>query len=117
MKEKKAKAMNQKRPNNKVERRELPCFYLILRNQVEILRFSFSTFFPECVAKGSRLTWESEGRAVFAGRCFPVRNRSQPSATVRKCSNPAPMALPLGRALKCDFSWTCHVSVCAAIPL
>ena len=22
--------------------------------------------FPECVAKGSRLTWESEGRAVFA---------------------------------------------------
>ena len=40
-------------------------------------------FFPECVAKGSRLTWESEGRAVFAGRCFPVRNCSQPSATVR----------------------------------
>ena len=74
-------------------------------------------FFPECVAKGSRLTWESEGRAVFAGRCFPVRNRSQPSATVRKCSNPAPMALPLGRALKSDFSWMCHVSVCAAIPL
>ena len=25
---------------------------------------------PECVAKGSRLTWESEGRAVFARRCF-----------------------------------------------
>ena len=74
-------------------------------------------FFPECVAKGSRLTWESEGRAVFAGRCFCVRNRLQPSATIRKCSNPAPMALPLGRALKRDFSWTCHVSVCAAIPL
>ena len=73
--------------------------------------------FPECVAKGSRLTWESEGRAVFAGRCFCVRNRSQPSATVRKCSNPAPMALPLGRAPKSDFSWTCRVSVCAAIPL
>ena len=71
----------------------------------------------ERVVKGSRLTWESEGRAVFAGRCFPVRNRSQPSATVRKCSNPAPMVLPLGRALKRDFSWTCRVSVCAAIPL
>ena len=38
-------------------------------------------------------------------------------ATVRKCSNPAPMALPLGRAPKSDFSWTCRVSVCAAIPL
>ena len=73
--------------------------------------------FPECVAKGSRLTWESEGRAVFARRCFRVRNRPQPSSTVLKCSNPAPMALPLGRALKRDFSWTCHVSVCAAIPL
>ena len=39
--------------------------------------------FPECVAKGSRLTWESEGRAVFAGRCFRDRNRSQPSSSVR----------------------------------
>ena len=46
-----------------------------------------------------------------------VCNRSQPSATVRKCSNPVPMALPLGRAPKSDFSWTCRVSVCAAIPL
>ena len=64
--------------------------------------------FPECVAKGPRLTWESEGRAVFARRCFRVRNRSQPSSTVRKCSNPAPMALPLGRALKSDFSWMCQ---------
>ena len=45
-----------------------------------------------------------------------VRNRSQPSATVRKCSNPAPMALPLGRAPESDFSSTCRVSVCAAIP-
>ena len=34
-------------------------------------------FFPECVAKGSRLTWESEGRAVFAGRCFRDRKRPQ----------------------------------------
>ena len=44
-----------------------------------------------------------------------VRNRSQPFACVRNCSDPAPMALPLGRALKSDFWWTCHVSVCAAI--
>ena len=26
--------------------------------------------FTECVAKGSRLTWESKGRAVCARRCF-----------------------------------------------
>ena len=32
-----------------------------------------------------------------------VRNRSQPFACVRNCSDPAPMALPLGRALKSDF--------------
>ena len=46
-------------------------------------RFRIVFFFPECVAKGSRLTWESEGRALFAGRCFRDRNRSQPFATVR----------------------------------
>ena len=33
------------------------------------------SFFPECVAKG--------GRAVFARRCFRVRNRPQPSSSVR----------------------------------
>ena len=38
-----------------------------------------SLFFTECVAKGSRLTWGSEGRAVLARRCFQVRNRPQPS--------------------------------------
>ena len=53
---------------------------------------------------------------MFARRCFRVRNRLQPAAHVRKCSDPAPMALPLGRALTSDFSWLCHVSVCAAIP-
>ena len=25
--------------------------------------------------------------------------------------------LPLGEAFASDFAWTCHVSVCAAIPL
>ena len=88
-----------------------------LRANREALRLCFLRCFPECVAKGSRLTSESEGRAVFARRCFRVRNRSHMFATVRKCSNPAPMALPLGRALKSDFSWMCHVSVCAAITL
>ena len=45
---------------------------------VQVLRLTkvfAAKSFPECVAKGSRLTWESEGRAVFAGRCFRVRNR------------------------------------------
>ena len=50
---------------------------------VDWLRDLDLAFFPECVAKGSRFTWESEGRAVFAGRCFPVRNRPQPSSIVR----------------------------------
>ena len=65
-----------------------------------------SGHFPECVAKGSRLTWESEGRAVFARRCFRVRNRPQPFATV--CNRPCDvsMALPLGEAFASDFSWT-----------
>ena len=71
---------------------------------------SCTLFFPECVAKGSRLTWESEGRAVFARRCFRVRNRSQLFESV-------PYGPAVGPALKSDFSWTCHVSVCVAIPL
>ena len=68
--------------------------------------------FPECVAKGSR-------RLTLGvwGYCFRVRNCSQPTATARECSNPSPMALPLGRALKSDFSWISHVSLCIAIPL
>ena len=40
--------------------------------------FVYKDVLPECVAKGSRLTWESEGRAVFGRRCFWVRNRPQP---------------------------------------
>ena len=61
-------------------------------------------FFPECVAKSSRLTWGSEGRAVFARRCFWVRNRSYDVS----------MALPLGRAIGGGFSWMCRASVCVA---
>ena len=68
-------------------------------------------FIPECVAKSSRLTWGSEGRAVFARRCFLS---SQPFATVRNPLNrpyDVSMALPLGRAIEGGFSWTCHVSL------
>ena len=42
--------------------------------------------FPECVAKGSPLTWQSEGRAVFADVVFEFatgRNCLRPSASVR----------------------------------
>ena len=46
-----------------------------------------------------------------------VCNRLQPSATV--CNRPydVSMALTLGEAFASDFSWMCHVSVCAAITL
>ena len=43
---------------------------------------------PECVAKGSRLTMGSPGRALFATRCLSVRNRPQPIATIRDRSQP-----------------------------
>ena len=59
--------------------------------------------FPECVAKGSCLTWESEGRAVFARRCFRVRNRLQPSAAVRHRPYDVSMALTLGEAFARDL--------------
>ena len=36
-------------------------------------------------------SWGSGGRALFATRCFYVRNRSQPSATVR--NRPQPFAV------------------------
>ena len=57
---------------------------LLSLGEVEVYEFKlFDDSFPECVAKGSRLTWESEGRAVFAGRCFRVRNRPHVFAIVR----------------------------------
>ena len=65
---------------------------------------------PECIAKGSRLTWESEGRAVFADVVFEF-------ATVCNRRYDVSMALPLGEAFASDFSWMWHVSVCAAITL
>ena len=53
--------------------------------------------FPECVAKGSRLTlWGSGGRALFATRCVYVRNRPQPFATVR--NRPQPFATVRNRS-------------------
>ena len=42
--------------------------------------------FPECVAKGSRLTLQVWGGALFATRCLSDRNRCQPFATV--CNRP-----------------------------
>ena len=38
---------------------------------------------PECVARVPVSLWRCGGRAVFTGRCVYVRNRPQPSATVR----------------------------------
>ena len=52
-------------------------------------------FFPECVAssKGSRFTLFGGG-AVFATHCTTVRNRPQPSATVRNRAREVAMAVP-----------------------
>ena len=50
--------------------------------------------FPECVARVPVSLWGCGGRAVFAGRCVYVRNRPQPSATVR--SRPQVSAVTFG---------------------
>ena len=42
-----------------------------------------------------------------------VSRRLSSSCRRRRVSN----LLPLGEAFASDFSWMCHVSVCAAIPL
>ena len=54
---------------------------------------------------------------MLTGCYFYNRNCPQLSSTVLKCSNPAPMALPLGRVVKSDFSWICYILVCTTIPL
>ena len=43
----------------------------------------FQTFFSRMRSEGSRFIWGSGGEAVFAESCVYVRNRPQPSATVR----------------------------------
>ena len=53
------------------------CKLKFVSNEVLKFFFEWERFLPECVAKGSRLTGESEGRAVFARRCFRIRNRSR----------------------------------------
>ena len=50
--------------------------------------------FPECVARVPVSLWGSGG--VFARRCVRVRNRPQPSATVRNRPRDPRMAVPMG---------------------
>ena len=62
--------------------------------------------FPECVAKGSRLTWDLGVELCLPDVVFEfaaVRNRLQPSATL--CNRPydVSMALPLGGLLQVTF--------------
>ena len=52
-----------------------------------------SGFFPECVARVPVSLWGCGGRAVFAGRCVYVRNRSQPFVTVRNRPREGRMAV------------------------
>ena len=70
--------------------------------------------FPECVAKGSRLTLSgSGGRALFATRCFYVRNRPQPSATVRsralrRCHWGKLLQVTMHGCVTCEFATLVH---------
>ena len=57
---------------------------------------SVKLFFPECVARVPVSLWGCGGRGVFAGCCPTVRNRSQPSATVRNRPCEDRMAVPIG---------------------
>ena len=71
-------------------------------------------FFPECVAKGSRLTLGGLGvepcsRPVVS-MFATVRNRPQPSATV--CNRPQPFATVRGRALRrCHWGKLLQVTI------
>ena len=53
-----------------------------------------------CVARVPVSLWGCGGRAVFAGRCVYVRNRSQPFATIRKTvlNRPQPSATVRNRS-------------------
>ena len=56
--------------------------------------------FPECVARGPVSLWGCGGWALFARRCATVRNRSQPSATVRNRTREVAMAVPMVSSVK-----------------
>ena len=64
---------------------------------------------------GAMFPWRASSRRLSL---FVVVSRRLSSSLVvcrrrRRVSN----LLPLGEAFASDFSWTCHASVCAAIPL
>ena len=46
-------------------------------------------YFSRMRSEGSRFIWGSGGEAVFAESCVYVRNRPQPSATVRNRAQPS----------------------------
>ena len=60
---------------NGITGRYIMCFQVII--------FVFMFFFSRMRSEGSRFIWGFGGEAVFAESCVSVRNRSQPSATVR----------------------------------
>ena len=71
----------------------------------------FGMFFSRMRSEGSRFIWGSGGEAVFAESCVGVRNRSQPSATVRnrlrECDKLSTVARASGVVLK-----ACEVDHC-----
>ena len=65
--------------------------------------------FPECVARVPVSLWGSGGiEGVFARRCFRIRNRSQPSATVRNRSRDPRMAVPMGSSAEVVLFGVCR---------
>ena len=87
-----------------------------------------NSFFPECVAKGSRLwlgVWGLELCLHGLRRVVVCRRLSSSLVVCRRLSSFVVVCRrrrvsnlrPLGEAFASDFSWMCHVSVCAAITL
>ena len=60
---------------------------------------------------GAVFAWPASSRRLSS--FVVVSRRLSSSCRRRRVSN----LLPLGEAFASDFSWMCHVSVCAAIPL
>ena len=63
------------------------------------------------VGVGHVFAWLASCRRLSSS--LVVCRRLSSSCRRRRVSN----LLPLGEAFASDFSWMCHVSVCAAIPL
>ena len=76
----------------------------------------FSPVFSRMRSEGSRFTWGSGGEAVFAKFCVCVRNRRQPSATVRvsavRLSTGASVSGVVPKACQVELWRRSYIGVC-----